>query len=129
MQDLLNEDDKLQNAKILDKIKFCKTRNKIEYTDFLDETQAKKAIQTLNQNKFKNYIFFGGNETASRKILILYPDKFDEKMVYKNLNSIIKVIRITLPNNMDTNYEHRHYLSGIMKLGIKREKFRRYYSN
>ena len=123
MQEIIKEEDKLQIAKILDKIKFCQTRNKIENTDFLDEMQQKKAIEALNKNFFKNYIFFGGGQDSSRKILILYPEKLEKEIVLKNLNSIIDVIRITLPNNLNNKYEHRDYLSGIMKLGIKREKF------
>ena len=42
-------------------------------------------------------------------------------MVEKNFEKIFNVIRIRLPNNI--SYEHKDFLSGIMKLGIKREKF------
>ena len=41
-------------------------------------------------------------------------------MIEKNYGKILEVIRIKLPNNI--KYEHREFLSGIMKLGIKREK-------
>ena len=42
-------------------------------------------------------------------------------MVEANFSKILKVIRITFPKNV--SFEHREILSGIMKLGIKREKF------
>jgi len=42
-------------------------------------------------------------------------------MAKRNINNIIEIIRIVLPN--EQKYEHRDYLSGIMKLGVKREKF------
>ena len=36
LSDYKNQEDKLLLAKVLDKIEFCKTRNKIENTDFLN---------------------------------------------------------------------------------------------
>lgn len=39
----LEDDEKLFYAKIDDKIKLSKTRNKIVYTDFLYETEISKA--------------------------------------------------------------------------------------
>ena len=68
-----------------------------------------------------NFVFFGGKEEADRNVIIFYPEKFSEEMVEKNYEKIFEVIRIKLPNNI--KYEHREFLSGIMKLGIKREKF------
>lgn len=65
--------------------------------------------------------FFGGKEAADRSILIFYPEKISKEMLEKNYEKILNVIRIELPHNI--KYEHREYLSGIMKLGIKREKF------
>ena len=43
------------------------------------------------------------------------------EIVEENYTNILDIIRIELPNNVV--YEHREYLSGIMKLGLKREKF------
>ena len=75
----------------------------------------------LNENYIKNYIFFGGNgEDSDRNVLIFFPEKFSIEMVQKNYEKIVSVIRIELPKN--EKYEHSVYLSGIMKLGIKREK-------
>ena len=37
-------------------------------------------------------------------------------------NQFITIIRITLPTNLLGQYEHKNYLGGLMKLGIKREK-------
>ena len=75
----------------------------------------------LKENHIKNYIFFGGNgEDSDRNILIFFPEKFSKEMVQKNFKKMLSAIRIELPK--DEEYEHRIYLSGIMKLGIKREK-------
>lgn len=116
-----DSENKLLVAKIADKFEFCKTRNKITYTDFLDISEMSVVKRILLEEKINNWIIFGGRENADRNIIIFYPEKFSKEMVEKNYSKILEVIRIKLPNNL--NYEHREFLSGIMKLGIKREKF------
>lgn len=112
---------KLLVAKVIDKYEFCKTRNKITYTDFLDISEIGLVKKMLIEEMVNNWIIYGGRENADRNIVIFYPEKFSLSMVEKNYSKILEVIRIKLPNNI--SYEHREFLSGIMKLGIKREKF------
>ena len=76
----------------------------------------------LKKIEFENCILYGGFENAERKLLIIYPDKYNMNMVEKNFSKIIKVIRITLNDEEKGNYAHRNYLGGIVKLGMKREK-------
>ena len=123
MQKELKEknDEKILIAKAYDKFKFAVSKNKITYTDFLTIGEISSVTQKLKEDKIKNYIIFGGRSNADRSIIIFYPEKFTTEMVEKNFNTILEVIRIKLPNEI--KYEHRDYLSGIMKLGIKREKF------
>ncbi len=116
-----NSEHKLLVAKIIDKYEFSKTKNKITYTDFLNISELSIIKKVLKEEKIQNYIIYGGKEETDRSLLIFYPEKFSIEMVEKNYEKIIKVIRIKLPNNI--KYEHREFLSGIMKLGIKREKF------
>lgn len=118
---LKNDRKQYQCEKVSDKIEFCKTRNKIVNTDFLDIASKSEVQEILFKEKFKNYFFEGGKENADRSILVLYPDKITEDMARKNIENILEVIRIKLPKEL--KYEHRDYLSGIMKLGLKREKF------
>ena len=115
-----NSEHKLLVAKVIDKYEFSKTKNKISYTDFLNITEISELKRSLKDEGVSNYIFYGGKEETDRSLLIFYPEKFSEEMVIKNYEKIFKVIRIELPNNI--KYEHREFLSGIMKLGIKREK-------
>lgn len=112
---------KILVARIIDKYEFSTTRNKITYTDFLNVSEISILQKILNEENIKNYMFWGGKENSDRSILIFYPEKFSREMVEKNFEKILNVIRINLPNGL--KYEHREYLSGIMKLGIKREKF------
>lgn len=116
-----NSEHKLLVAKIIDKYEFSKTKNKITYTDFLNVSEISVAKSILKEEKIQNYKIYGGKEETDRCLLIFYPEKFSMEMVEKNYDKIFKVIRIKLPNNI--KYEHREFLSGIMKLGIKREKF------
>lgn len=115
------EEDKLLIAKIEDKIRFCNSKNKITYTDFMQLNEKSLAKKILNDKKIKKYFFFGGINNPDREIIVFFPDKLTEEMARNNLKNIIKVIYIKLPNNQ--HYDHKEYLSGIMKLGIKREKF------
>lgn len=119
-----NYEDKILLSKILDKSKFCLEKNKIETTDFLDLAQKQLVIKFLNLQKITNYIFYGGFEDAERTMLVFYPVKI-ENIIKENkfdFNTMISVIRISLPNELNGTYEHRNYLGALIKLGIKREK-------
>ncbi len=115
-------EDKICLSQVLDKIEFSKTKEKIEYTDFLDMYQVSLVENFLRKIKFENYQLYGGYEDAERRILIVYPEKYDEKMIEKNYSKIVKVVRIVLPEEEKGKYSHRNYLGGIVKLGLKREK-------
>ena len=115
-------EDKMLLAQVLDKIEFVDSKNRIQCTDFLDMYQLNLVQSFLNKNNISNYLFFGGYDNAERKILVLYPEKYNEEMINKNLSNIIKVIKIELPNDLVGKYTHRDYLGGVIKLGIKREK-------
>lgn len=69
--------------------------------------------------------------------MILYPDKltnaFNEfkngtkqeygmSLAEKAIDNIIKIIRITLPKELIGTYQHRDYLSAVMKFGLTRER-------
>ena len=111
----------LLEAKICDKYKFAMSKNKITNTDFLNMTELKIVEKFLKENKINEYIIFGGCDAETdRNIIIFYNSKFTKEMVEKNYSKILQVIRIENPKEL--NYEHRNYLSAIMKLGIKREK-------
>lgn len=114
-----NSEYKLLVAKIIDKYNFSK--NKIVYTDFLNISEISIVKKILLEESISNYIIYGGKEETDRSIVIFYPEKLSLEMVEKNFEKIFNVIRIRLPNNI--SYEHKDFLSGIMKLGIKREKF------
>ena len=114
--------DKLIIAKLLDKIKICKTRNKIVNTEFLNKYQKEIIQKELNKQKIKNYLFFGGYEGAEAEVLVIYPEKYDWEIVTKNLENIIKTIKITLPKEVIGKYSHKDYLGMAMKAGLNRNR-------
>lgn len=116
------QEDKILLAQILDKIEFMLKREKIEYTDFLDMYQVSLVKNFLRKLDFENFILFGGYETSERKILIIYPEKYNLNMIEKNYTKILKGIRIVLSDEENGKYSHRNYLGGIVKVGMKREK-------
>lgn len=93
-----NNEEKLIIAKLNDKIRFCKTRNRIVNTEFLNMYQENVIKKELEHRKEKNYIFSGGYQGAESKILIIYPDKLSEEIAENYINNKIKAIRIILPN-------------------------------
>lgn len=122
MQEYKEQEERLLVAKILDKLEFTKTKNKIQYTDFLNLYEQDIADKLLKKIGYNNYYFFGGRESTERKILIIYPEKLTEEMARKNHSKILSIIKIKLPNDLKDEYDHRRYLGAIIKLGIEREK-------
>lgn len=118
----IKDEEKLILAKLNDKIRMCKTRNKIVNTEFLNMHQEIVIRKELERIKEKNYIFTGGYEEAESKILIIYPEKLTEDIVQQNINNIIRAIRIELPSEQKGKYEHRDYLGTIMQFGLTRER-------
>ncbi len=117
-----NLEEKLLIAKLTDKLKECKTKNKMVNTEFLNMNQKNIIKKELNRLKEKNYIFFGGYEGAHSEVLVIYPQKFTEEIVQNNMKNIIEVIRIKLPKELVGKYEHKNYLSAVMIQGLGRER-------
>lgn len=97
MKKQYESEEEILIAKILDKKRLCDTKNKVMYSDFLNEKE--QAIVEKNI-KFDNCFWFGKEENLDRKVLIFYPEKLSEDLVKNSLENIISVIRISLPNEL-----------------------------
>ena len=119
-----NEEDKLLVSKILDKIKLAKTKNQITNTEFLDMYQKKVTEEVLQAEKYENYIYYYPCENAEKTMLVIYPEKYAEIFNNNkfNFSQFVKLIRVMLPKQLKGQYVHKDYLSGVMKLGVRREK-------
>lgn len=115
----MKDENDLLIAKVLDKKKICNSKNKITYTDFLNEKEQRVIEKNV---KLEKAFFYGVNENADRKILVFYPEKLTEELVRKSLKSVLSGIRIILKNDQIGNYEHKNYLSALIKIGIDRGK-------
>lgn len=115
------EEDKLLVSKLFDKINLMERQNKIQVTDFLSPIELQIMKDVLKRIDFENYKVYGGIEDAQRNIVIIFPDKL--KQLFEgdlfDYNSICNCIRIT---NVEGELDHRMYLGGLIKLGVKREK-------
>ena len=60
LKDYKRQEDKICLSQVLDKIEFSKTRERIEYTDFLDMYQISLVENFLRKISFENYQLFGG---------------------------------------------------------------------
>lgn len=116
-----NEEERLLVSKIFDKIALTEKQNKIQITDFLSPVEFRVARDIIEMAGFKNYKVFSGIADADRNAIIFYPEKLEEvfKQERFDYNSIFSCIRIS---GCLENYEHKIYLGGCIKLGIKREK-------
>ena len=72
--------------------------------------------------KLRNCFFYGVCDNADREVLVFYPEKMTEQLAKNALKTELAVIRIELPNNLNGEYEHRDYLSVLMRMGMTREK-------
>ena len=115
------EEDRLLVSKLFDKISDVEKQNRIQYTDFLSPIELQIAKKVLNYLSYKRYRIYGVIPNSQRNIVVFYPEKLDkvfdeEKFDY---NSVCNTIRI---GNQVEQLEHKMYLGGLIKLGVKREK-------
>ena len=108
-----NEEDKLLIDKVLDKKYFAESKNKVANTLFLNAREQMLINKNVNLD---NSFYYGVLPNAERKVLVFYPDKLTEELVKKKMEDIVSAIRITLPNENKGKFEHKNYLSGLMKM-------------
>lgn len=114
--------DKLLLAKLVDKLKISKSKNKIVNTDFMNEYQITIVKNELQKSKEENYIIAGGYEGAKRVIVVAYPEKINENIVNNSIDNILKAIKIELPNEISGVLQHKDYLGTVMSFGLVRER-------
>ena len=95
-----SDDNKLLIAKLLDKIKFTKNKNKFETTDFLDLREQAILTEEINRIKFEQYKLWGGYDNSERKIILLFPEKIDLDYIDNTVfDQFLTIIRVKLPKS------------------------------
>ena len=121
-------EEKIMIANVLDKIRYSSEYNRFQNMSFFDLAQQMKIESTLKLRNITNYELQGGYEDAERKMLMIYPQKHLESIQNiedykkKQQDDVIGIVRINLPKEVHSVYEHRTYLGALMKMGIERRK-------
>lgn len=111
----LNNDEKLLINKIIDMIEISQTRYQPVFSFFLDERQQMISKAVLQKEHIENFEFFGGYESAKRKVLCVYPEYvIPDKSDYP-------FTAVTIKHRIVDKISHRDILGSLMGLFIKRE--------
>jgi RNA-binding protein YlmH len=113
------DEDKILMARVLDKLEAAENKNILERTKFLNDRQLVIAENMLINCSQAQYIFFGGFESAKRKILIFLPDYMEVKEASIEGASLLAYIRADY--SPEQTLSHRDFLGSLMGSGIKRE--------
>lgn len=111
----LSQEDKFLIKKILDYVRIAENKYMVNFSFFLDERQSEIIRSYFKQIKYSNFDFFGGYKNAKRKIVMIFPDYFDEeKQKYP-------IVGIEFSYRNQDKLTHRDFLGSLMSLQIKRE--------
>ena len=113
-----DKEEKIILAKALDEFDKCQRENRICYTDFLD-----MRLQGMLQNEIKysglKYFFYGGYDTAERRMAVFLPDWADENDFLSD--NPVEILRVRHKMG-GRGLSHRDYLGSLLGLGISRSK-------
>ncbi len=111
----MSDEEKQLVLHITDLIGLSDKHFKPYYSDFLNERQAKLALDVMVKNGISDYCFWGGYEGATRVMLCVYPQYM------KPENSEFPMSCINAKFRAVDKLSHRDFLGSLMALGIKRE--------
>lgn len=94
-----------------------------KYSNFLTPQEQIQAVEILNNYKFDNYLFFGGNDDCERTILGVFDDYITPQISELSELSEFSIccIKIQPTDKNITNISHRDYLGSIMGLQLERD--------
>ena len=113
-------EDKLQFAKVLDKLTAANKKHTTTFTDFLDPARCGAFLQILE--RYTTPIINGGHPSAERKMIAFqgqedYTANEDSPILFP-----ITPIAITYNQKFSKPPTHRDYLGAVLGLGLERSK-------
>lgn len=111
-----SEEDTLMLAKVFDKYAACASKNYTQTTRFLTMHDCVISEMALRGERAQRYTFWGGYDGAERRIIVFYPDYFDEEDALEAAD--LKAVRARFRAGTVT---HRDILGSLMNIGISRE--------
>lgn len=97
---------------ILDMIEICERSYQPKFSFFLDERQVILAENVMLEQKCEHYKLFGGYESASRKVLGIFPPYWDDEGY--------PIAALTIKYRPSDKLTHRDFLGVFMSKQIKR---------
>ena len=111
----LSDEDKILVSHIKDMTEICEKSHKPRFSSFLDERQIVIAESVLNDLRWGRYKLFGGYEEASRKVLGVFPEYYDDS------TDGFPITALTFKYREADKLTHRDFLGVFMSRQIKRE--------
>lgn len=109
-----SDDDKELAARIGDMMKISRKRGSV-YSSFLNERQCALAEKFLRERHSENYRFFGGYESAQRRILCVYDNYFRPD------DGDFPLSAVTFNYRKSYSLSHRDLLGAVMSLKLNRD--------
>ena len=110
----ITDDDRMLLSHVIDMANAAKEKYVKRFTFFLDDRQQELCRQVLASERLDNYLFWGGFDSADRKVLGLF-HSFGEA---DNADFPVKSIRFTY--RRADKLSHRDFLGALMSLQIER---------
>ncbi len=110
-----NDEERIFSLHIDDMIVLSDKRNRVCYSDFLNDRCLSIALDVLRRRGITDYMLWGGYENAERVMLAVYPEyqKPEEKE--------FPIECIGMKYRKSDELSHRDFLGSLMALGLKRE--------
>ena len=114
-----NDEDRVLLAHVLDRMLSGAQRNIPASTAFLTGREQELCKALLHAAGISDTCFFGGTETAERKVLCYIPDYYEREDYLYSEDGPVCALRAEI-SDYDT-LSHRDFLGAILGMGVKRE--------
>lgn len=105
----------LLEARVRDAFLIASERGYAKFTPFLNEDESFFAQKLIQKNRYENYLFFGGSEGNTRRMLGAFPSYLEPDPAE------FPIASLTAEYPVGYALSHRDFLGSLMGLQIKRD--------